>query len=169
MIALGLGGWILWGRGDAAGVVSLAQLDFVEVERGPIVQSIRATGQLSPVREVQVGSQISGIITELFADFNTEVQQGMVIARLDTATYEANVALAEAELRGAEAVYELARLREERVRPLREQELLPQAELEEAVALLRQAAAQVEIRRSNLQKAMVFTLRSSAEPSLDWP
>jgi HlyD family secretion protein len=155
LAALGVGLWALWGRGENSGVVSTARLDFTEVERGPVVQSIRATGQLSPVREVQVGSQISGIITELFADFNSEVRKGMLIAQLDTATYEANVDLAEAELRGAEAAYELARLREERARPLREQDLLPQADLEEAVALLRQAAAQVDIRRSNLRKARV--------------
>jgi HlyD family secretion protein len=155
LAVLGLGAWMYWGRADTSGAVNPARLDITEVDRGSIVQSIRATGQLSPVREVQVGSQISGIITELFADFNTEVERGMVIAKLDTSTYEANVALAQAELRGAEAMHELARLREERVRPLREQELLPQAELEEAIAMLRQAAAQVDIRRSNLHKARV--------------
>jgi HlyD family secretion protein len=155
LTALGLGVWMYGGRGDPSGTVNHARLDFAEVERGPIVQSIRATGQLSPVREVQVGSQISGIITELFADFNTEVEKGMLIAKLDTATYEANVDLAEAELRSADAMHELARLREERIRPLREQDLLPQSELDEAIAMLRQAAAQVDIRRSNLRKARV--------------
>lgn len=69
----------------------------VVVERGDIVQSVLATGELNPVRTVQVGSQISGNIMELLADFNSVVRRGDVIARLDPSIYEANVSLAEAE------------------------------------------------------------------------
>ncbi len=119
------------------------------------MESIRATGRLSPVREIQVGSQISGIIVELLVDFNSEVKAGDLIAKLDTATFEANVALAEAELRSAKAALDLARLREERARPLQLQDLLPQSELEEAIAGLQQALAQVDIRKSNLLKAQL--------------
>jgi HlyD family secretion protein len=78
-----------------------------------------------------------------------------LIAQLDPSTFEADVALAEAELRSAKAALVLARSREKRVRPLFDQEHLPQAELDEAIAELAQAEAQVAIRRSLLQRAEV--------------
>ncbi|MFU8848940.1 MAG: efflux RND transporter periplasmic adaptor subunit [Opitutales bacterium] len=140
-------------RGNAG--ASAAQLDFSKVDRGPVVQRVRATGRLGPVAEVQVGSQISGIITELFADFNSEVKAGQIIAQLDSSTFEADVALAEAQLRSAEAGLVLAQSRERRVRPLYGQNHLPQSALEEAVAELQQAEAEVAIRRSLLRRAEV--------------
>lgn len=152
--ALLAGSWFFFlsDRGEA-GVVSTARLDFTEVERGEIVQTVRATGQLSPVREVQVGSQISGNIVELLADFNSEVRKGDLIAKLDTATFEADVELAQAELRSAEAAYNLARLRKDRSSRLKERNMISQAELDEVVAELRQADSQRDIRRSALKRA----------------
>lgn len=152
-------GWAVWhftlrsGSSDAG--ANAAQLDFTEVERGAVVQSVRATGRLRPVAEVQIGSQVSGIITELFVDFNSEVKKGQLIAQLDPSTFQADVALAEAELASAQAALELARSKERRVRPLFKQEHLPQSALDEAIAELRQAEAQVSIRRSQLRRAEV--------------
>src|ERR1044071_2935622 len=61
------------------------------VTRGDLTQAVTATGQLNPVTNVQVGSQISGIIQKLNVDFNSRVKAGDVIAQLDPATYQANV------------------------------------------------------------------------------
>ena len=69
-----------------------------KVTRGDITQAVTATGQLNPVLNVQVGSQISGIIQKLYADFNSLVKSNQVIAQLDPATYQANVNSAEGEL-----------------------------------------------------------------------
>jgi HlyD family secretion protein len=140
---------------DKAAVVSTSRLDLITVERGNLTESIRATGRLSPVREIQVGSQLSGMIVELFVDFNSEVQAGDLIAKLDTATFEANLALAEAELRNAEAAFELARLREQRIRSLQAKNHLPQSDLDQVVSSLQQALAQVDIRKSHLAKARI--------------
>ncbi len=156
LAAAGFGIWYLTLRDAGSGAATTAaQLDFTEVSRGEIVESVRATGRLGPVAEVQVGSQISGIITELFADFNSEVKAGQLIAQLDPSTFEANVALAQAELQSAEAALVLAQTRKRRVRPLFDQEHLPQSALDEAVAELAQAEAQVAIRRSQLRRAEI--------------
>jgi HlyD family secretion protein len=71
------------------------------VERGAIAASVVATGNLNAVVMVLVGSQVSGTIKELQADFNTVVQKGQVIARIDPALFEAAVAQAQADLRAA--------------------------------------------------------------------
>ncbi len=75
------------------------------MERGPIVSSVSSTGTLSAVITVQVGSQVSRQIEELFADFNSEVREGQVIAQIDPENFEARVGQAEAELAVAVGVF----------------------------------------------------------------
>ena len=58
------------------------------IARGDITQIVTANGQLSPVKNVQVGSQVSGIITEIKVDFNSRVKEGEVIAQMDPSTYQ---------------------------------------------------------------------------------
>src|SRR5712675_910383 len=66
------------------------QYETTVVTRGALTQAVTASGQLNPLVKVEVGSQISGIIEKLFADFNSTATKGQVIAQLDPATYEAN-------------------------------------------------------------------------------
>jgi HlyD family secretion protein len=73
------------------------------VERGDVVATVQAAGTLNAVVLVEVGSQISGQVKELYADFNSTVTQGQVIARVAPETYQAKVAQAEAELEIAQA------------------------------------------------------------------
>src|SRR6188472_2856860 len=68
------------------------------VTRGPITQAVTATGTLNPVVNVQVGSQVSGNIQKLFADFNSPVKEGQVVAQLDPATFQASLNQTEGEL-----------------------------------------------------------------------
>src|SRR5437016_14451989 len=65
------------------------------VTRGPITQAVTATGTLNPVVNVQVGSQVSGNVQKLFADFNSNVKAGEVVAQIDPATFQAAVTQAE--------------------------------------------------------------------------
>src|SRR3954470_10983873 len=74
-----------------------------KVDRGPVEQIVTATGQLSAVVTVQVGSQISGTITKLNADFNSKVTEGQVVAQIDPTRFKAAVDQATASLRNAEA------------------------------------------------------------------
>ena len=73
------------------------------VERGDIVVQVGATGTLAAVTTVQVGTQVSGTIAELHADFNSEVKQGQLLAKLDQAMLRAQVEQQEANVRTAEA------------------------------------------------------------------
>jgi HlyD family secretion protein len=95
------------------------------VERGTITTTAAAAGTLNAVVLVDVGSQISGQIGELYADFNSAVQQGQVIARIAPEIYEAKVAQAEADLEAAQTLVPVQRAQIERSR----------AELENAQAL----------------------------------
>src|SRR6516162_1282098 len=73
------------------------------VSRGDLTQVVTATGQLGPVVNVQVGSQISGIIRKLNVDYNSVVKSNQVIAEIDPSTYQVNVLKVEADLANAKA------------------------------------------------------------------
>ena len=73
------------------------------VKQGDIRQIVQATGTIDAVTTVQVGSQVSGTISELNADFNSKVKKGQVVAKLDPALFEGAVMQAQADLQNAEA------------------------------------------------------------------
>jgi HlyD family secretion protein len=73
------------------------------IERGSLQAAVSASGTVAPVTQVQISSQVSGQIRELLADFNTEVKQGQLIARLDPETFEYRVRQASADVEAARA------------------------------------------------------------------
>lgn len=83
--------------------------DFVKVEQGTLSANVSASGTLNALMTVQVGSQVSGQIREVLADFNTGVAPGQVIARLDPETFQSRVTQAEADLAAAESAVQVAR------------------------------------------------------------
>jgi HlyD family secretion protein len=95
-VAAGLYGW--WGAGASVPGYRLAK-----VERGAISSIVSATGTLNPVVSVQVGSQISGQIKEIYVDFNSAVKKGQVIARIDPDTFALRVNQAMADVESARA------------------------------------------------------------------
>ncbi|HEX5681897.1 MAG TPA: HlyD family efflux transporter periplasmic adaptor subunit [Desulfobacterales bacterium] len=113
------------------------------VERGPIISAVSTSGTLNAVITVQVGSQVSGQIKELLADFNSEVKAGLVIARIDPETFEAKVRQARAELDVARANVHIQRAGIERA----------QKELANAAASLNSAKARTEKTRVTLVNA----------------
>src|SRR5499426_109114 len=94
----GTGGYFLWGRR-----ASSEEYITAKAERGAIRNTVSATGTLQAVTTVQVGSQVSGTISELYADFNTVVKKGQVVAQLDPRVYDAQVASQRANLEQARA------------------------------------------------------------------
>lgn len=137
------------------------------VERGELAQIVMATGTLNPVINVTVGSQISGIIQTLYADFNTHVKAGQVVAQLDPATYKANVASAEGELANARANLQLVRVDYQRASELLKGRLISQSEYDKAAASLQQAEAVVKIREASLQRANVDLARCTIYSPVD--
>jgi HlyD family secretion protein len=131
----------------------LPPLHTERVERGDVSRRVVAHGSIQPVQRVEVGSQVSGIVDAVLVDFNSVVRKGQVIARIDPSTFAAAVASAQAELESAQASLELARHQWQRVQALREQQLVPPSDVEEARANLRQAEAEVGVRRHALNRA----------------
>lgn len=161
--ALAGGGWYYFqGKKDDA-----PEYQTAPVTRGDLTQAVTATGTLNPVMNVQVGSQISGNIKQLFADFNTEVKAGQVVAQLDPATFEAAVHQAEGDLANAKAVLQLARVTAKRKAELVEEKAAPQADLDNAQAVLSQAEASVQMKTANLEKAKVDLGRCTIYSPID--
>jgi HlyD family secretion protein len=80
----------------------------VPVERGNIIQTVSATGTLQAVNTVEVGTQVSGTIEEIFVDYNSPVKKGQVIAKIDSTLFHTEVKKAEADLASARASVEEA-------------------------------------------------------------
>ncbi len=123
------------------------------VTRGGLTQSVTATGTLNPVVNVQVGSQVSGNIAKLFADFNSQVKAGQVVAQIDPALFQATVTQAEGDLANAQAALELAKVNAVRTQDLFTKRNSAQADLDQAMATLHQAEANVKIKQGALDKA----------------
>ncbi|ALN82172.1 efflux RND transporter periplasmic adaptor subunit [Lysobacter antibioticus] len=156
---------------DAAGAYRTAK-----VERGDIRVAISATGALSAISTVDVGSQISGQVTDVLADYNDRVTKGQVIARIDPSTYEAQIAqgsaqvsnaraglaTAQATLRNAELDYQrkselaknqlVARSDADLARAARDQ---ARAQLAGAEAQINQQIASTQTSRLNLQRTVI--------------
>jgi HlyD family secretion protein len=147
----GYAGWWYWNKPKEKG----PEFRTATVTRGDITQAVSASGQLNPVVNVQVGSQISGNIQQLYADFNTIVTQNQVIAELDPSTYRAAVNQSEGELANARAALELAQVEARRGKELTDSKLLPASDYDKLIAQLHQSEAQVKIRESLLERARV--------------
>ena len=132
---------------------SAAAFQTATVTRGPITQAVTATGTLNPVINVQVGSQVSGNIQKLFADFNSPVKAGQTVAQIDPVLFQATVTQAEGDLASAQAALELARINAARTQSLVAKQNSPQSDLDQALANLHQAEANVKIKQGALDKA----------------
>jgi HlyD family secretion protein len=131
-----------------------------QVSRGSIASEIAATGTLEAVTTVQVGTQVSGTIQALSADFNSIVRKGQLLARLDPSLFQTQVDSARASLTGAEAnlarmqvVQEDADTKARRARELSARQLLPATDLDAAETTLASAAAQVKSAAAQVTQA----------------
>jgi len=137
-----------------------AALRTVAASRGAIVDAVATTGTLEAVTTVQVGTQVSGTISWLGADFNSTVRKGQVIAKLDPSLFAAQVAQAEANLARAQADVEgqsvnLADAQQKlaRAKELGARQLLPQSELDAADVAVKNAQAQLRSAQAQVQQA----------------
>ncbi|MDR2613281.1 MAG: efflux RND transporter periplasmic adaptor subunit [Deltaproteobacteria bacterium] len=112
--------------------------------------AVSATGTLNPVRVVSVGTQISGTIREIAADWNDQVKEGQLLVKLDDELFRAKVLMSEANLASAESQLELARIRHARQERLFAAGSSPREELDTAAANLAMAEAAVAQSRAQL-------------------
>lgn len=147
------------------------------LSRGDIESIVNTAGTISPTITVQVGSEVSGLISEMSADFNSQVTAGQVLARIDDRdirvqlrqreadleTAKANLVQAQASLINAETQLEFSRNEYDRVRSLFERNLVSQADVERANNSVRSAEASLEQAKSNIVSSNASILQREAQ------
>ena len=155
ILLLGTGFWYWWTSSSPP-----IRYMTMAVDRGPITAIVTATGTVNPMISVQIGSQVSGKIVKLFADFNSEVRQGHVLAQIDQQPFNARVSQARAAVKSAAGNLAKAknlaaqRTRErDRMAALTEQAFVSQAEFDLAETNYHDALAQVEVAQAQTDQA----------------
>lgn len=164
----GSGIWYWWTSGSPP-----IQYKTALVDRGPITAIVTATGTINPVVSVQIGSQISGKVAQLLADFNSKVTKGQVLAQIDQKPFKARLSQARAAVKSARGnlakakVLATQRKREfDRMAALRPQAFVSQADVDLAETNDRDAAANVEVLQAQLDQAQAAL--ASAELDLGY-
>ena len=170
-------GWRMFGHSKTAKV----NYELAAVDRGTVEKSISSTGSVAALVTVDVGSQISGQISELKVDFNSEVKKGDLLAVIDPQTYQQRVASAEADLavayaglgtqqanlRKAQTTLDQNRRDYERSKQLAESKLIAQSALEDSRKALELSESDLTIAQAQIKnaEASVQTRKSSLEQS----
>jgi len=144
-----------------------AQYQLAAVSRGDITQVVTATGQLNPVVNVQVGSQVSGRIIRIMADFNSQVKSNQPIAYIDPSTYQNALLRAEAELANAKANLALVQVQAKRAESLFTNNLISASDHDVALAQEQQAKAQLQSAEAAAENAKVDLSRCTIYAPVD--
>jgi HlyD family secretion protein len=96
----GAGGYVWWSQRDTTAGTAYKT---GKIERGALQATVSASGTVNPVKQVSVGTQVSGQLKDVYADFNTEVKAGQLIAQIDSETFEYRVRSAQADVEAARA------------------------------------------------------------------
>ncbi len=122
------------------------------VDKGNITQTVTASGTLNPVALINVGSQVSGTVVELKADFNDRVKQGQVLLKLDPTIFNAQIKQSEASLASAEASKRLAQATLERNQKLVSQNYISGTAMDQAKREVEVADANIKLARAQLDR-----------------
>lgn len=125
----------------------------VTVSKGDISNSVTATGTIEPVTEVEVGTQVSGIIDKIYVDYNSAVTKGQLIAEMDRATLQSELASQQATYDGAKAEYEYQKKNYERSKGLHEKSLISDTDFEQALYNYQKAKSSYDSSKASLAKA----------------
>ena len=123
------------------------------VSKQNISTSITATGTIEPVTEVEVGTQVSGIIDKIYVDYNSEVHKGQVIAELDKTNLLSELASAQSNLANAQASLTYQTANYKRYKTLHDTGLVSANDYENARLSYEQALQQVKVQQQSVQKA----------------
>ena len=123
------------------------------VDRANLSNSVTATGTIEPVTEVEVGTQVSGIIDRLYADYNSVVTKGQLIAEMDKVTLQSELASQKATYDGAKAEYEYQQKNYERNKGLHEKQLISDTDYEQSLYNYQKAKSAFDSSKASLAKA----------------
>ena len=131
------------------------KVDFMTepAKKATVSNSITATGTIEPVTEVQVGTQVSGIIDKIYVDYNSIVRKGEIIAEMDKVTLLSDLQSAQATYDGAKAEYDYQKKLYERNRKLHGKQLISDTDYEESVYNYRRAESAYQQSKAELAKA----------------
>lgn len=163
---VGGGGWWGWKRYKGTDAKP-PEIKTATVAKGDIVQQVTANGSISPVRQIEVGSQISGTLLAVKVDFNSKVKAGELLAQIDPATYERALVQAKAELANANAGLELAQVNFGRAKELLGANLISKSEYDQTKANNSQAEANVKMKQANVERAEVDLSRTTIFAPID--
>ena len=122
------------------------------VTMGDIEQNVTANGTINPVTLVNVGTQVSGRVKKIYADYNDRVKQGQVLLELEDELFKAQIAQSLGNVKNNEASLELAKANEIRMRSLFEKEYVSKQELDQSVQALKSAEAQLSTTKAQLKR-----------------
>ncbi len=156
-----------------AHAVPVVHYETANVDQGTIAAKVTATGNLAALLTVQVGSQVSGRVQELYVDYNSAVKKGQTIAKLDPVLFQAALAQARANLLSVQGVLKKDEAQQintqavfNRTKALKEAQVMAQADLDTAAANNEAAKAQIEADQSNLESARA--LLNQAQVNIDY-
>ncbi len=142
--------WFIFGRksNSTSYIVETAT-----ATRSDVSEAVTATGTIEPVTKVEVGTQVSGIIDKLYADYNSIVTKGQLIAEMDKVTLQSELTSQQATYDGAKAEYEYQEKNYLRNKALHEKQLISDTEFEESTYNYAKAKSAYESSEANLAKA----------------
>lgn len=150
VVVLAAGGYWIFGGQKAKSAVDFAT---EEAKRADISNSVTATGTIEPVTEVEVGTQVSGIIDKIYVDYNSVVKKGELIAEMDKVTLQSELQSARATYNGAKAEFDYQKKLYERNRNLHEKQLISEIDYEASLYNYQRAESSLDQSRAALSKA----------------
>lgn len=149
VVLLGLGAYLFMG-GKAEQEINY---ETAKVQRATIGSTVTATGTIEPVTEVEVGTQVSGIISKIYVDYNSEVKKGQLIAELDRTNLMSELASAKSNLEAAGSDLSYQKANHSRMKTLHDKGLVSDDEYETARLSLQQAESTYDMRKEAVAKA----------------
>ncbi|MCD8032127.1 MAG: efflux RND transporter periplasmic adaptor subunit [Bacteroides sp.] len=149
VVVAGIVAWLVWGGTPKHRVTYVT----TEVARRDINTSVTATGTLEPVTQVEVGTQVSGIVDKIYVDYNSEVKKGQVIAELDKINLLNSLATSKSNLASAQVELEYQERNYERMKALYDRQLIAATDYETAFYSYQTAKNAYDVSRNNLARA----------------
>ncbi|MGN1354517.1 MAG: efflux RND transporter periplasmic adaptor subunit [Alloprevotella sp.] len=149
VVLLGLGAYLFMG-GKAEQEINY---ETAKVQRATIGSTVTATGTIEPVTKVEVGTQVSGIISKIYVDYNSEVKKGQLIAELDRTNLTSELASAKSNLEAAGSDLSYQKANHNRMKTLHDKGLVSDDEYETARLSLQQAESTYAMRKEAVAKA----------------
>lgn len=149
ILIVGIGAWLLF-KPTAKNKVTF---ETVEVSKGTIANSVTATGTVEPITQVEVGTQVSGIVNKIYVDYNSVVKKGQVLAELDKILLTSELASKKSSVASSKTEYEYQLKNYTRSKTLHEKKLVSDTDYETAYYNCQKAKNAYEISRNDLKKA----------------